>query len=157
MIKNYKVESILPFTLEVLPSDDVLISDENIDIIDDSVADTMIPDDPTVKISVNVDNSSYVHGDKVEIIGQIQNYDLSGMLGNNLVYEIVSPQNKILNQGQFAPDSNGSFSFSTFAMDNFWPIDGNYLFKINFQGIKSEVLFFYNNTQYVLFRNFFCS
>ena len=69
-------------------------------------------------------------------------------MGQNLTYILKSPTNNILLRGNITPNLDGSFSFETFAMDNSWKTDGNYVFDIMLGSVKGNILIFYDNTQF---------
>ena len=97
---------------------------------------------------MNSNLDSYQNGNKVIINGLIENTDTNSLIGKNLAYKIKSPTNDLLLTGTIAPNLNGSFSFETFAMDNFWKTDGNYVVEIMLGSIKGSILIFYDNTQF---------
>jgi hypothetical protein len=142
---NYNnFESFLPFTLEVLPSDDVVTPKS----IEEPIEYSTSPESDIVEITLSTNNDSYENGDKVIVTGQIQNYDFNSMKGKDIFYSVISPENKVLSSGQIGPNSNGSFYFTTFAMDNLWKTDGNYIFSVNLSSLKQTVDISYDNTQF---------
>ena len=53
------------------------------------------------------------------------------MMGQDILYDIISPENVVLSSGQIGPNSDGTFYFTTFAMDTIWKTDGNYVFSVD--------------------------
>ena len=141
-------ESFLPFTLEVLPSDTVVLVESTEGLIEDLVEDTSSPESELVEITLVTNSNSYENGDKVIVTGQIQNYDLNSMKGQDILYNLISPENVFLSSGNIGPNSDGSFYFTTFAMDNLWKTDGNYIFSVNLSSLKQTVDISYDNTEF---------
>jgi hypothetical protein len=150
---NEELHSVLPFTLEIIPNDGLSKEDLN---LNESISpkgfivDPLLSPDNLNGIIMNTNFESYRNGDKVIINGQIQNYDFDMQKGKNLIYELYSPNNKFLFSGHIAPETNGSFSFTTFSMDSSWKIDGNYVFIITLGSLKATIPILYDNT---LFEN----
>ena len=149
---NYNIfESFLPFTLEVLPNknldNEYLNPDESI-LSEEFVDEPLLPSNNLNDITMSANLESYQNGNKVIINGQIQNYNFNSMKGQNILYDIISPENIILSSGHIAPNSDGSFYFTTFAMDNLWKIDGNYIFSVNLSSLKQTVDISYDNTEF---------
>ena len=82
------------------------------------------------------------------VTGQIQNYDFNSMKGKDIFYSVISPENVVLSSGHIGPNSDGSFYFTTFAMDNLWKTDGNYIFSVNLSSLKQTVDISYDNTEF---------
>ena len=101
-----------------------------------------------VEITLTANNNSYKNGDKVIVTGQIQNYDLNSMKGQYIFYSVISPENVVLSSGQIGPNSDGSFYFTTFGMDNLWKTDGDYTFSVDLSSVKQTVDISYDNTEF---------
>jgi hypothetical protein len=142
---NYNnFESFLPFTLEVLPSDGIV----NPTSIEEPIEESISPQSELVEITLTANNNSYKNGDKVIVTGQIKNYDFNSMKGKDIFYSVISPENVVLSSGQIGPNSDGSFYFTTFAMDNLWKTDGNYIFSVNLSSLKQTVDISYDNAEF---------
>jgi hypothetical protein len=70
------------------------------------------------------------------------------MKGKDIFYSVTSPEGIVLSSGQIGPNSDGSFYFTTFAMDNLWKTDGNYIFSVNLSSLKQTVDISYDNTNF---------
>ena len=143
---NYNnFESFLPFTLEVLPSDEVITSKSIEETTDDNPSS---PKSELLEITLVTNNDSYENGDKVIVTGQIKNYDFNSMKGKDILYSIISPENVVLSSGHIGPNSDGSFYFTTFAMDTLWKTDGNYIFSVDLRSLKQTIDIYYDNTNF---------
>jgi len=94
---------------------------------------------------MKADKSTYENGNKVTITGQIEDFEPKE--GKDLYFTIKSPENEIILLSHFAPKSDGSFSFSTIAMDSSWKSDGDYIFEVKFNSIQEKISFFYDNSK----------
>ncbi len=101
---NMRSNFILQFTLEILQRESDIIAEK---IIEDPIEEIIIKEDALLSMSLN--KEKYQNGDKLIILGHIQNYDLDLMKGKNITYEIKSPENKILVTGSVAPKTDGTF------------------------------------------------
>ena len=101
-----------------------------------------------VEITLVTNSNSYENGDKVIVTGQIQNYDLNSMMGQDILYDVISPENVVLSSGHIGPNSDGTFYFTTFAMDTMWKTDGNYVFSVDMRSLKQTIDISYDNTQF---------
>jgi len=143
---NYNnFESFLPFTLEVLLSDEITISKS---IEETPENDSNSPKSELLEITLVTNNDSYENGDKVIVTGQIKNYDFNSMKGKDILYSIISPKNVVLSSGHIGPNSDGSFYFTTFAMDTLWKTDGNYIFSVDLRSLKQTIDIYYDNTNF---------
>ena len=70
------------------------------------------------------------------------------MKEKNINYKIKSPDNKILDVGSVSPKTDGTFEFSTFAMDTLWKTDGNYIFSASIGSTQEIILIMYDNTEF---------
>jgi hypothetical protein len=149
---NYNIfESFLPFTLEVLPNDNLLNEDLNPSesvLSEEFIDESLVLSDTSNGIVMNTNLESYENGNKVIITGQIQNYDFNSMKGKDILYDIISPENVVLSSGHIGPNSDGSFYFTTFAMDNLWKTDGNYIFSVDLRSLKQTIGISYDNTEF---------
>jgi hypothetical protein len=132
---------VLPFTLEILPN---LSENSN-----EGAAQEIEPllDDES-EFFIKSDKSAYVHGNKVVITGQIPIQDFDPKQAQNIKFSITSPENQSITTGEFAPQTDGSFTYDTFAMDTIWKTDGNYVFNFNFDSITSDLIIPYDNTEF---------
>ena len=153
-VDNNRSDFILPFTLEVLPNDTITIPEP----VEEPTEEPTSLESDLVEITLVANSNSYENGDKVIVTGQIQNYDLNSMKGQNILYDVISPENIILSSGNIGPNSDGSFYFTTFAMDNLWKTDGNYIFSVNLNSLKQTVDISYDNTEFepVIFESSGC-
>jgi len=146
-IDYMRSDFILPFTLEIFEHESDIIPDKVIEEpTEESVKDIMIKEDTLLSMSLN--KEKYQNGDKLIILGHIQNYDVDLMKGKNMNYEIKSPKNKIIVTGFIVPKINGTFEFSTFAMDTLWKTDGNYIFSASIGSTKEIILIMYDNAEF---------
>jgi hypothetical protein len=143
-VDNNRSDFILPFTLEVLPNDTITIPEP----VEEPIEDSTSTESDVVEITMSINNDSYENGDKVIVTGQIQNYDFNSMKGKDIFYSVISPENIVLSSGQIGPNSDGSFYFTTFAMDNLWKTDGNYIFSVNLSSLKQTVDISYDNAEF---------
>jgi len=154
---NMRSNFILPFTLEILQQESDIIAEKIIEDpienpienpIEDPIEEIIIKEDTLLSMSLN--KEKYQNGDKLIILGHIQNYDVDLMNGKNINYKIKSPENKIIVTGSVTPKTNGTFEFSTFAMDTLWKTDGNYIFSasIGFGSAKEIILIMYDNKEF---------
>ena len=147
---NQEIKVILPFTLEVLPQKENTISKETMNeiIVDEIIEDKTTDNDNEIpKIIMNSDHPNYHHGQKIIITGNIEKYHLDSMKEKDIAYQIKSPKNEILLVGNIYPESDGTFSFSTFAMDTQWKYDGDYVFYAKISSIEGNIIISYDNTQ----------
>ena len=72
---NNYFESFLPFTLEVLPNDTVVITEPE-EPAEEPSEESPSFESELVEITLVTNSNSYENGDKVIVTGQIQNYDL---------------------------------------------------------------------------------
>ena len=86
---NNYFESFLPFTLEVLPNDTIVITEP----AEEPAEESPSLESELVEITLVTNSNSYENGDKVIITGQIQNYDLNSMMGQDILYDVISPEN----------------------------------------------------------------
>jgi hypothetical protein len=142
---NMQSNFILPFTLEILHQESDIILEK---VIEEPIEETIIKEDTL--FSMNLNKEKYQNGDKLIILGNVQNYDVDSMKGKNITYEIKSPENKILDIGYVAPQTDGTFEFNTFTMDTLWKTDGNYIFSasLGFGSIKEIILIMYDNKEF---------
>ncbi len=70
------------------------------------------------------------------------------MIGQDILYDIISPENVVLSSGHIGPNSDGTFYFTTFAMDTMWKTDGNYVFSVDMRSLKQTIDISYDNTQF---------
>ena len=143
-VDNNRSDFILPFTLEVLPNDTITIPEP----VEEQTEESTSLESDLVEITLVTNSNSYENGDKVIVTGQIQNYDLNSMKGQDILYNLISPENVFLSSGNIGPNSDGSFYFTTFAMDNLWKTDGNYIFSVNLSSLKQTVDISYDNTEF---------
>ena len=71
-------------------------------------------------------------------------------MGQDILYDVISPENVVLSSGHIAPNSDGTFYFTTFAMDTMWKTDGNYVFSVNLSSLKQTIDISYDNTEFEL-------
>ena len=133
--------SVLPFTLEVLPELAEAPSAESVEEIESPVDDKS-------EFFIKSNKSTFEHGNKVVIKGQIPIQDFDPKQGQNIEFSIISPENEVILSGQFAPKLDGSFIFKTFATDSKWKTDGDYIFNFNFGSISSNLVLSYDNSQF---------
>ena len=141
-------ESFLPFTLEVLPNNAITPTKLMEESSGESSGESNSPESELVEITLVANKDSYQNGDKVMITGQIKNYDLNSMKGNTILYDVVSPENVVLSSGHIGPNSDGSFYFTTFAMDTIWKMDGNYILNVNMKSLKQTMIISYDNAEF---------
>ncbi len=141
---NNSSDFILPFTLEVLPNDTITITEP----VEEPSEEYTSLESELVEITLVANRNSYENGDKVIITGQIQNFDLNSMKGQDILYDVISPENVVLSSGHIGPNSDGSFYFTTFAMDTMWKTDGNYVFSVDMRSLKQTIDISYDNTQF---------
>ena len=132
---------VLPFTLQILPNLTENLNEETVQEIE-----TLLDDQS--EFFIKSDKSSYVHGNKVVITGQIPIQDFDPKQAQNIKFSITSPENEYIVTGEFAPQLDGSFTYDTFAMDTIWKIDGEYNFNFNFDSINSNLIISYDNTEF---------
>jgi len=142
-LSNEKTNVVLPFTLEVFPKLEEAPVEEPVEQIEESV----ILKNNESQFNMKADKSTYENGNKVTITGQIPIQDFDPKKGKDIKFSITSPENEIILSGQFAPKSDGSFSFSTFAMDSSWKSDGDYVFEVKFNSNQEKISFFYDNSK----------
>jgi hypothetical protein len=142
MDNNYlQTVVVLPFTLEILPN---LIENPNEEIVQEIVP----PVNDKSEFFIKSDKSAYEHGNKVTITGQIPIQDFDPKQAQNIKFSITSPENQSIATGEFAPQTDGSFTYDTFAMDTIWKTDGDYVFNFNFGSITSDLIIPYDNTEF---------
>ena len=132
---------VLPFTLEILPN------------LNENPTEVKVPEiefltEDKSEFFIKSDKSSYVHGNKVTITGQIPIQDFDPKQGQNIKFSITSPENQSIITGEFAPQLDGSFIYETFAMDTIWKIDGEFNFNFNFGSIDSNLVMLYDNKEF---------
>jgi hypothetical protein len=132
---------VLPFTLEILPNLTENPTEELTQEIESLVDDKS-------EFFIKSDKSAYVHGNKVVITGQIPIQDFDPKEAKNIKFSIISPENEIITTGEFAPQTNGLFTYDTFAIDTVWKTDGDYIFNFNFKTITSDLIISYDNTEF---------
>jgi len=132
---------VLPFTLEILPN-------LNENSTDGEVQETESLVDDKSEFFIKSDKSAYVHGNKVVITGQIPIRDFDPKQAQNIKFSITSPENQSIVTGEFAPQTDGSFTYDTFAMDTIWKTDGDYIFNFNFSSIASDLIITYDNKEF---------
>ena len=147
-VDNNRSDFILPFTLEVLPNDTITITEPTEEPTEEPAEESSSLESELVEITLVSNSNSYENGDKVIITGQIQNYDLNSMMGQDILYDVISPENVVLSSGHIGPNSDGSFYFTTFAMDTMWKTDGNYVFSVNIRSLEQTIDISYDNTQF---------
>ncbi|MDC0218224.1 hypothetical protein OAJ86_04300 [Nitrosopumilus sp.] len=133
--------SVLPFTLEVLPELAETTSAESVEEIES-------PSDGKSEFFIKSNKSTFEHGNKVVIKGQIPIQDFDPKQGQNIEFSITSPKNEVILSGQFAPKLDGSFIFETFATDSTWETDGVHSFNFKFGSISSNLVLSYDNSQF---------
>ena len=77
----------------------IVVSDVKVDSVGGEMSITLSPD-----------RASYENGNKVNITGKILNYDLEKYLGDDIVFSLTSPADRILQTGQMAVNPDGSFT-----------------------------------------------
>ena len=132
---------VLPFTLEILPN------------LTENPTEVKVPEiefltEDKSEFFIKSDKSSYLHGNKVTITGQIPIQDFDPKQGQNIKFSITSPENQSIVAGEFAPQLDGSFTYETFAMDTIWKIDGEFNFNFNFGSIDSNLVMLYDNKEF---------
>jgi hypothetical protein len=134
---------VLPFTLEILPN------------LNENPTEVKVPEiefltEDKSEFFIKSDKSSYVHGNKVTITGQIPIQEFDPKQGQNIKFSITSPENQSIVTGEFAPQLDGSFMYETFAMDQIWKTDGefNFNFNFNFGSIDSNLVILYDNKEF---------
>jgi len=132
---------VLPFTLEILPN---LAENSTEELIQEIES---LSDDKS-EFFIKSDKSVYVNGNKVVITGQIPIKDFDPTQAKTIKFSITSPENEIIIAGEFMPQLDGSFRYDTFAMDTIWKTDGDYIFNFNFKSITSDLIIFYDNTEF---------
>ena len=132
---------VLPFTLEILPN-----LTENPTKVKTQEIESLAEDKS--EFFIKSDKSSYVHGNKIVITGQIPIQDFDPQQAQNIKFSITSPENQIIVAGEFAPQLDGSFRYDTFAMDAIWKTDREYNFNFNFDSINSNVVISYDNKEF---------
>jgi len=133
--------SVLPFTLEVLPELAESPSAESVEEIES-------PSHDKSKFFIKSNKSTFEHGNKVVIKGQIPIQDFDPKQGQNIEFSITSPENEVILSGQSAPKLDGSFIFETFATDSTWKTDGDHSFNFKFGSINSNLVLSYDNSQF---------
>ena len=132
---------VLPFTLEILPN-----LTENPTKVKTQEIESLAEDKS--EFFIKSDKSSYVHGNKIVMTGQIPIQDFDPQQAHNIKFSITSPENQSIVTGEFAPQLDGSFRYDTFAMDATWKTDGEYNFNFNFDSINSNVVISYDNKEF---------
>jgi len=132
---------VLPFTFEILPN-----LNENQTKV--KAQEIEPPIDDKSEFFIKSDKSAYVHGNKIVITGQIPIQDFDPKQAQNIRFSITSPENQSIVAGEFAPQTDGSFTYDTFAMDTIWKTDGDYVFNFNFGSINYNLLISYDNTEF---------
>ncbi len=132
---------VLPFTLEILPNLNENSNEKTVHEIESLAEDKS-------EFFIKSDKSSYVHGNKVVITGQIPIQDFDPKQAQNIKFSITSPENESIVTGEFAPQTDGSFTYDTFAMDTIWKTDGDYVFNFNFGSINYNLIISYDNTEF---------
>jgi hypothetical protein len=132
---------VLPFTLEILPN------------LNENPTEVKVPEiefltEDKSEFFIKSDKSSYVHGNKVTITGQIPIQEFDPKQGQNIKFSITSPENQSIVTGEFAPQLDGSFIYETFAMDQIWKTDGDFNFNFNFGSIDSNLVILYDNKEF---------
>ena len=106
------------------------------------------PSDGKSEFFIKSNKSTFEHGNKVVIKGQIPIQDFDPKQGQNIEFSITSPKNEVILSGQFAPKLDGSFIFETFATDSIWKTDGDHSFNFKFGSISSNLVLSYDNSQF---------
>jgi hypothetical protein len=132
---------VLPFTLEILPN----LNENPIEVKTQEIES--LAEDKS-EFFIKSDKSAYVHGNKVVITGQIPIQDFDPKQAQNIRFSITSPENASIVTGEFAPQTDGSFTYDTFAMDATWKTDGDYVFNFNFGSITSDLIIPYDNKEF---------
>ena len=74
--------------MEELPNDTVVITEPS----EEPAEESSSLESELVEITLVTNSNSYENGDKVIVTGQIQNYDLNSMIGQDILYDVISPE-----------------------------------------------------------------
>ena len=91
---------------------------------------------------------SYENGDSLILsgnIGDIGNYDFSSDSVSAITFLIISPLNELVSIGSVIPNSDGSFEHNMIVGGPLWTSNGNYIFEMHFDSIKSEIIIVYSS------------